>query len=197
MRFCLSKRILSDGILYGAGTRGGLDGDGGFVALDVGGDGPRAHVGLVAQDGIPHVVVVGHLHPVEEDAVLQLGGVAHHATLPDEGRAADEGAMPNLGILPDDGGGSDIGRRGYRGGLSDPDALGGVVIAGGVKGRADLADDRGDIGEDLPGVLGMLQPGAGEGVGEVEEGLGAERDDMVWHDWLLWVVFQIWVYRIV
>ena len=42
----------------------------GFVALYVGGNGARAHVALVAHDGIAHIVEMGHLHAVEEDGVF-------------------------------------------------------------------------------------------------------------------------------
>ena len=36
-----------------------------LVALDVGGDGARAHVGLVAKNGVAHVIIMGHLHIVK------------------------------------------------------------------------------------------------------------------------------------
>ena len=98
-----------DGCKVALKAYGGLDGDGGLIALDVGGDGPRTQVSLVAQDGIPHVVVVGHLHSVEEDAVLQLGGIAYHTVVPHQRAAANIGAMPHLGVLPDDGGGRNMG----------------------------------------------------------------------------------------
>ena len=44
---------------------GAMDDHGLAVALDVGRDGTRAHVRLIAQDGIADVVVVGDFHVVE------------------------------------------------------------------------------------------------------------------------------------
>ena len=41
-----------------------------LVALDIGGNGPCPHVGMAAQDGVPHIVVMGGLDIVKEDDVF-------------------------------------------------------------------------------------------------------------------------------
>ncbi len=73
-----------------------VDDDGELVTLDIGGDGASAHVGFVAKDGIPHIVIMRHLYIVEQDHVFQLRGVAHHAVIANQRAAADEGTGAHL-----------------------------------------------------------------------------------------------------
>ena len=80
-------------------------------------------MGLVAQDGVAHVVVVGHLDVVEQDHVFQLRGVAHHAVVAHQGVAPDEGAGTHLGLVADDAGAADVGGGEDRGVPGDPDVL--------------------------------------------------------------------------
>ena len=86
---------------------------------------PRPHVGVAAQDGVPHVVVMGGLDVVKEDHVLQLHGVAHHGLLAHDGAAPDEGAVADLRLVVDDAGAADVGGGEHLGVLGDPHVLGG------------------------------------------------------------------------
>jgi len=86
-----------------------LDHDGHVAGqrLEVGADDARAGVRLVAEDGIADVIEVRHLTAVEEQRVLQLGGIAHDAVVADDDVFADVGVVPDLAIFPDDGGAFD------------------------------------------------------------------------------------------
>ena len=48
-------------------------------------------MGTEPQDRIPDIVVMGDLHLVEQDDVLQFGGVADHRAGADQGAAPDKG----------------------------------------------------------------------------------------------------------
>ena len=76
----------------------------GLVRLDVGCDRASAHVALVAQNGVAHVVVVGGLNFIEENGILQLCRVAYHAVGAHQSGAPDKGTVAYLGLRPDDAG---------------------------------------------------------------------------------------------
>ena len=124
-------------------------------------------MGLKAQDGVPHIVIVGHLGLVEKDHIFQLGRVAHHAARPDQGLAPDKGAVAHLGLRADDAGAGDAGRRGYLGGPGDPDILRGVIILLGGQRAPQREDKTADARQGLPGVFHLLQQGGRLGVGQV------------------------------
>ena len=108
-------------------------------------------MGLVAQNGVAYIVVVGRLHIVEKDDVFQLHGVAHHAARAHQRAAADKGAVAHLGVGADDAGAGDGGGGGDVRRLMYPDLRGkGQVVA--VQRRAQRADTVRQPGERLPGV---------------------------------------------
>lgn len=77
-----------------------------FVAqeLEIGADNARAKVGLVAQDGVAHVVEMGSLHFIEQEGVLVFAGVAKEAAAACNDVAADVYARPKLAIRANPGG---------------------------------------------------------------------------------------------
>ena len=95
-----------------------------LVGLDVGGDAASAHVGLVAQNAVAHVIKVGNLHVVKKNCVFQLHGIAHHAAFAYQSGAADEGAVAHFGARADDAGRAQKGGGGDCGGLMYPDGGG-------------------------------------------------------------------------
>lgn len=138
-----------------------------LVGLDVGCDGARAHVGLVAQNTVAHIVVVGRLHPVEQDDVLQLHGVAHHAAVAHQCAAPDERAVAHLRTGADDARRPQIGRGCHRGRLMHPylrRRLSEVL----PQRRAQLPDQLADAGQRLPRVGEPRQIGPRSGVGQIK-----------------------------
>ena len=85
-------------------------------------------MGVVAQDGVSHIVVVGRLHVVEEYDVLKFHRVAHDAVRADESRAAHESAVPYLGVWTDDAGRAQISGGEDLGGLVHPDVFGDLGV---------------------------------------------------------------------
>ena len=62
---------------------------------------------LVAQHRVAHVVVVGALDTIQQDAVLELAGVTQHTVLTGDDAAADIRTGTDLGAVTDDGGSLD------------------------------------------------------------------------------------------
>ena len=123
----------------------------GLVGFHIGGDRARAHVGLVAQDAVAHIVVVGRLYAVEQDDVLQLHGVAHHAARAHQGAAPDERAVAHLRVRADDARSAQEGRGRDPGGLMYPHVRGGAFVVRSQR-RAEGQDQVGDAGQRLPGI---------------------------------------------
>ena len=141
----------------------------GLVRLDVGGDRPGAHVALVAQDGVSHIVVVGRLDAVKEDDVLQLHRVAHHAVGPHKRGAPDKGAVAHLGLRSDDAGRAQVGGGGHHSGFVDPDVLLGLAVL--LRGEAAAQGENQllDAVQGLPGVLELAEVLPRHGVGQIEQ----------------------------
>ena len=121
-------------------------------------------MGLIAKDRISHIVVMRHLHIVEQDHVFQLRGVAHHAVIAHQCAAPDKGALTNLRPVADDAGAVEIGGLEHRCVLGHPDILQNVAVpVGGVhilvlrKLLADLQNQVGDPGQRLPWIGELLQ----------------------------------------
>ena len=53
-----------------------------MIEFDVRENHARAKVRLMAQDGIAHVIEVRHLCFIEQNAVFEFAGIAHHTPLP-------------------------------------------------------------------------------------------------------------------
>ena len=136
-----------------------------LVGLDIGGQAARAHVGAVAQNAVAHVVVVGDLDVVEENCVLQLHGVAHHAVGAHQRTAPDEGAVPDFRARADDAGGTQIGRGGHGGGFMDPDGGGNFPVA--LKLRAEGENQFLDPAQGLPGIFKPGEIFSRKGMGQV------------------------------
>ena len=155
----------------GDGIAAVSDGDKGLVGLDVGGDGACAHVGLVAQDAVAHIIIMRNLNAVEEDHILQLHGIAHHASAAHQGGAADKCTVADFGICANDAGCAQIGRGSNLGGLVNPD--GGrnfdiIFSQLGAEGQDQLAD----ACQRLPGEFEISQIFAGHGMVQIEKIVG-------------------------
>lgn len=141
----------------------------GLVRLDVGCDRASAHVALVAQNGVAHVVVVGGLNFIEENGILQLCRVAYHAVGAHQSGAPDKGTVAYLGLRPDDAGCAQIGGRRYNGGLVDPDMLPGLAVLLRGELAAQGEDQLLDAIQGLPGVLKLAEVLPRHGVGQIEQ----------------------------
>lgn len=51
-----------------------------FIGFHIGSDGACSHMSLVTQDGISHIVIMGHLHLVEKHHVFELCRVSHDSS---------------------------------------------------------------------------------------------------------------------
>ena len=121
-------------------------------------------MGLIAKDRIPHIVVMRHLHIVEQDHVFQLRGVAHHAVIANQCAAPDKGALAHLRPMANDAGAVEIGGFEHRGVLRHPDVLqnlavpvGGMVILLLRQLLSDFQNQVGDPGQRLPWIGELLQ----------------------------------------
>src|SRR3990172_1130482 len=74
-----------------------------LVQPQVGNLRPRPEVAPLPEDGIAHVVQVGHVAPIHDDGVLHLRSVPHLAAIPDVRARANEAVRADLRVLPDDG----------------------------------------------------------------------------------------------
>ena len=70
---------------------------------------------LVTQDGISHIVIMGHLHLVEKHHVFELCRVSHDSALSHDGVSPDKCTVAYFGIFPDDDVFTDKSRRRYFG----------------------------------------------------------------------------------
>jgi hypothetical protein len=71
--------------------------------FEIGEDHTRADVRFVAEDGIADVIEMRCDRVVEEQRVLELGGIADGAVIADEHVLTDVGVVADLTIAPDDG----------------------------------------------------------------------------------------------
>lgn len=84
-----------------------------LVALHVAGYRARAHVRLIAEDGVTDIVIMRHLHVIKQHDVFQLCGVADDGVFADYGAAANKRAMTNLCAVVYDAGCADVRRGEY------------------------------------------------------------------------------------
>ena len=139
----------------------------GFVAFHIGGDRARAHVGAVAQNAVPHVVVVRRLHIVKEDYVFQLHRVANHAVFPHQRRPTHKRAVPHLRARADDARRAQIGRGGYRGRAVHPYLRRYLGVLLRVQLRSQLKNHRPDAPKRLPGIGKSPEVLRRQGMGQV------------------------------
>ena len=114
-------------------------------------------MGFIAQDGVPHIIVVRNLHIVEQDHIFELGRVAHHTVGAHQGVASDKCPLADLGFRADNGWSVDISGREYRGAFRNPDILPALFIFFWRKRFPQLADKRPDTGKRLPRIRVLLQ----------------------------------------
>ena len=100
-----------------------FDYDQSFVRFYIGGDGTSAHMGLIAEDGIAYVIVIGYLHLVKEDNVFQFGGVAYYGAFAYDGVSTDKCTVADLRAFVNDGRAVEVGGGGDFGSFSNPDIL--------------------------------------------------------------------------
>lgn len=53
-------------------------------------------MGLISQNRVSHIIVVGNLNLIEENDVLKLCGIAHYGALSYQSASADKGAVADL-----------------------------------------------------------------------------------------------------
>ena len=121
-----------------------------------------------AEDGVADIVVVRDLAVVEDNHILELDAVTDDTIGTDQCRAADEGAMPDLGIRADDARWDDVGRGEDHGILVDPDLRLNFLVfrtERGTKPENEILDS----GQSFPGPLERGKIRGCEGVLEVEQ----------------------------
>ena len=151
-----------------------------MVEAYIGEDGSSAEVCLVAEDRVPDVVEVRDLSLVEDEAVLELAGVAQNDAITDHYIFADIGTVANLAIL------TDPSRPLDHGTLFD-DRAGSDIDSAADEGLADqLAMDSRlepelEIGRDLcdclPDMSDILEDDTVLSAVEIEEGVGGEHEE--------------------
>ena len=112
---------------------------------------------VIAQDGVAHIVVVGRLHMVKEDDILQLHAVAYHAVGAHQGGAADKGAVSYFGVRSDDAGRTQISTGKYFRCLMYPYILGYLIILLRREGLSQGKDHVLDALQRLPGIGKLAQ----------------------------------------
>ena len=139
-------------------------------------------MGLVAQNGIAHVIVVGYLHVIKQDDILQLRGVAHHAVVSHQCAAPDKGALAHLRPMANDAGAVEIGGFEHRGVLRHPDVLqnlavpvGGMVILLLRQLLSDFQNQVGDPGQRFPRIGKPRQIVPGQRMAQVIEILDCQH----------------------
>jgi len=157
-----------------AGVKGGaifFDGDIAGEELDVGDFHAGANMGLMAENGVADVIVMGHLGAVEEEGVLEFAGVAHDAVVADEDVFTEVGVVADLAVFTNDGRAFDHGAGFDDGAGANEDARadGGAGKAGGRV----LPGDAGEVGldffEGVPGVGAVVEEGGMFGLCKVEK----------------------------
>ena len=129
-----------------------FDDDERLVALDVRRDGARAHVGLIAEDGIADVVEVRRLDIIKQHHVFQLAGVTNDGVFAHDRIAAHESALAQLSAVVDDAGAGDISAVEDLGIARDPDVLAALLVFLRRERRAELKNEISDLRQSLPRI---------------------------------------------
>ena len=53
---------------------------------------------FIAQNRIPDIIVVRHLHLIKKNHILKLCGIAYHSSFSNQSAAADKGTVAHLGF---------------------------------------------------------------------------------------------------
>ena len=86
-----------------------------FVALHIACDGTGTHMAVVAENRVADIVVMRHLHMIEQNDILQFNGVADNTVRTDKRAAADKCTVAHFGIGPDNARRTEICGRKYLG----------------------------------------------------------------------------------
>ena len=108
---------------------------------------------LIAKDAVSHIVVMGHLHLIEENHVFQLCGIADHRSLSHDGAAPYKGTVAHLGILIDDERAIQAGRGSHFRAFRNPDVFPPFLITVFRKAVSQLDDKILDLRQNLPGIF--------------------------------------------
>jgi len=154
--------------------------------FEIGEDDAGADVRLEAEDGIADVIEMGRDGLVEEQRVLELGGIADGAVVADEDVFPDVGVVADLAIAPDDGRAFD-----HRAVLHDrafPDenifADVGDALAFIVQARLEMAlDVLLDPGERVPGMGAAIKERGVLGLAQVKQIGGFEHGGKLGESW--------------
>ena len=110
-------------------------------------------MGFIAKDTVSHIVVMGHLHLIEENHVFQLCGIADHRSLSHDGAAPDKGTVAHLGFLIDDERAIQAGRGSHFRAFRNPDVSPPFLITVFRKAVSQLDDKILDLRQNLPGIF--------------------------------------------
>ena len=113
-----------------------------------------------AQDGVADVIEMGQPGLVEQEAILQLAGVADNAVVPDDHMLANIGVVADLAVAPDDGGAFDHGAVLDHRPFADKDAFTDVghPLAPVMQPRTQSSFDVGrQLAQRIPSVLAALK----------------------------------------
>ncbi len=119
-------------------------------------------MGFIAQNAVPHIVVMGHLHFVEQDNVFQLRGIAYHGPFSHDGIAAHKRTVADFSILVYDKRPVQAGRGGYFGAFGNPDMLSPFLINFFRKALAQADDKIMDFRKRFPWIGQSLQQSGGD-----------------------------------
>ncbi len=72
-------------------------------------------MGLISQNGISYIIIMGNLHLIEQDHILKFCRISHNGAFADNGISTDKSAMPDFRVLADDCRAMDICRLKYLG----------------------------------------------------------------------------------
>ena len=109
-------------------------------------------MGLVAQNGIPHIIIMGYLYFIKQNHVLQLRGISHYSPFAHNSVSPDESAVAYLGLFSDNSRPVDIGGGRYRSALCHPHIFSPLLIFRRVQGSAQLQNKGADFRQKLPGI---------------------------------------------
>ena len=149
-----------------------------MVEADIGEDGSGTKVCLVAEDGITDVVEVRDLCLVEDEAVLELAGVAQDDAVTDHNILTDIGSVADFAILADPCGTFDHGSLLDDRAGSDIDSAADKWLTDQLAVDARLETElqiRRDLRQRLPDMRDILEDDTVLGAIEVEEGIGGEH----------------------
>ena len=120
-------------------------------------------MGLIPQDAVPYIIVVGHLHLVEENHILQLRGISHHRSFSHNGIAPHKGTVTDFSILIYNQRSVQTGCGSHLCVFCNPDVLAALFINISRKLFTQTDDKVVDFGQNLPGIFYTREQFCGNG----------------------------------